>query len=189
MFDRRAYRLLAAAVLGLVVVGLLLGAAQGALLEARLFFANLAARAPLTQADIARAAYVASGPPALGDSISAALSAPVGGDMRHRPVKEPVPTPPGPTPAAYPVAAYAVTIHNDGPAALCAVHLSPAGSSLWGDDWLEGRGVLAAGSAHSFHVAPGRYDMRVVDCAGLVAGEQRSVDVGGPVEWRVGARR
>lgn len=174
MFDRRTHRTLVLALLALVVGGLLLGAAQGALVEARLFFSNLAARAPLTRADVARAAYAVAAPAAASD-IAPALA----GDVRHRPQAEP---------PAPPAATLAVTIRNDGPADLCAVYISPAGSDIWEDDWLERRALLSAGSARGFPVAPGLYDLRVLDCAGAVAAERRSVQVSGPLEWRIGPR-
>lgn len=65
---------------------------------------------------------------------------------------------------------FVVRIVNETPVDICYVHISPASSDSWGDDWMGGDDAIAPGETRAFDVPGGVYDVAAFDCGdGVVA--------------------
>jgi hypothetical protein len=62
--------------------------------------------------------------------------------------------------------AFTVRVENETPYDICYVHISPARSQRWGDNWLGEGDEIAPGASRDFEVPGGAYDILVVDCDG-----------------------
>jgi hypothetical protein len=64
--------------------------------------------------------------------------------------------------------AFTVRVENETPDAICYVHISPARSQRWGENWLEAEDEIVPGAWRAFEVSGGANDVLVVNCTGAV---------------------
>lgn len=63
-----------------------------------------------------------------------------------------------------PVQRAPVRVVNNSSQEICYLYISPAGNETWGPDWMGQDTTIPAGSARTFQVPLGTYDLRADDC-------------------------
>ncbi len=79
-------------------------------------------------------------------------------------------------------AAVELTLFNDSGWDVCYVYISPTTSDTWGDDWL-GVDTVPDGTAYTFQVPVGSYDLLAEDCDENALAEEYGVSLSEDTDW------
>ncbi|MCP4406577.1 MAG: tetratricopeptide repeat protein [Gammaproteobacteria bacterium] len=70
-----------------------------------------------------------------------------------------------------------LTLTNDSEETICVVQISLVTADNWGDDWLGENETIESGQTQDFALAPGNYDVRLLDCDDETLLDKRNLSI------------